>query len=61
MSVKFLRHYRLYFTGDIATFKPDEEAGLIARGTAVPIILPPAADGHEPEPLPNPSTRPERT
>jgi len=60
MSVKFLRQYRLYFTGDIATFRADEEAGLIARGTAVPITLP-AADGNEPEPSPDPSTRPERT
>jgi hypothetical protein len=52
MSVKFLRQYRIYFAGAVATFRADEEAGLIARGTAVPITLPPAADGTEPEPLP---------
>lgn len=55
MSVKFLRQYRIYFAGDVATFRAEEEAGLIARGTAEPVILPPADDS-EPELSPRPST-----
>lgn len=49
MSVKFLKNWRCYFEGDVATFPDTEERVLVRNGTAEPVTVPPRPDESEPE------------